>query len=274
MESNETGLLSLRYHLENNAPVDLMEFTEALQALHHEYTYYCKQQGEAQSRARLNIHKVEEGSIIFELIEAARPIVRDTLSVLGGVNTLLDFWTYFHGMCTGLVYGRSIPSDGRNIKSLDNFHKFIQPLASNPDSRMQVSIIERIECNAPVTFNDCIFGLNSTEGNALQNKVSTIKEEIKNEAIQTEIMQERVILRLMQINQEQDSPKDRGIIEAFDPTKHKKLLFDDEDIKREFIEGEENFFKYLYYVDATAMLDNGRIVAYRITRLHEKFIPE
>ena len=40
------------------------------------------------------------------------------------------------------------------------------------------------------------------------------------------------------------------------------------------MQSDENVFKALYYVDATALYQEGRIKAYRITRVYESFVPE
>lgn len=63
------------------------------------------------------------------------------------------------------------------------------------------------------------------------------------------------------------------LIEAFDP-KARKLIFADKSIKQEFAEGEENIFTHIYYVDVTVMYNEGKIVAYRIDKVHDKFLPE
>ena len=40
------------------------------------------------------------------------------------------------------------------------------------------------------------------------------------------------------------------------------------------MESDQNAFKSLYYVDAIAMYQEGRIIAYRITNLHDVFEAE
>lgn len=260
---NHTNQPRLRYHLENNAPVDLIEFTRGLQCLHDEYVRYAKTKGEAHAKARLSIYKVEEGSIVFELAEVLPPVI----AYLGSANTIIQFGEYLNRMVTGLVKGNDLPPEGRNKKSLNNLHDFIQPLASNPDSKLGVTVI-----NGNVTYENCTFNINSTEGNALQNIANSTKEKLEEETPKLSESKDRVLLRLMQIDKAQESKHDKGVIEYFDKDK-KKLLFDNDEIKREFTESDENFFKYLYEVDATALYNNGRIVAYRITKVHSKFDP-
>ena len=257
----------LRYHLENNAPVDLMDFTQSLQALQSEYTRFSKLRGAMDPRARLNIQKVEDGSIVFELIEAMPSV----LAVAGGVNTLVEFGTYLHRMVTALTTDSSLPEEGNNKESLDNTSKFIQPLASNPQSQLSVDV--KGEIHGDVVFNDCIFNIGSNEGNALQNRANAAKEALSEEANRTEEVRTHVLLRVARLDREPESKQDRGIIEAFDPRNAKKLLLDDE-VKSWFMQSDENVFKALYYVDATALYQEGRIKAYRITRVYESFVPE
>ena len=79
---------------------------------------------------------------------------------------------------------------------------------------------------------------------------------------------------MARLDREADSKQDRGIIEAFEVNKARKLLFDDDSIKARFMESDQNAFKCLYYVDAIAMYQEGRIIAYRITNLHDVFEAE
>ena len=123
-------------------------------------------------------------------------------------------------------------------------------------------------------FNNCTFNLNSTEGNAIQNRAQGAKEELQEQMTRTEELKTNTILRLACLDRKADSKQDRGIIEVFDPQKPRKLLFDDETIKAQFVESDQNAFKCLYYVDAIAMYQEGRIVAYRIIKLRDIIEPE
>ena len=252
----------LRYRLENNAPVDLLDFTQSLQALQGEYTRYLKERGRTQSSTRLNIQKVEEGSIIFELIEATLPTA---LAIAGGTNTLVEFGTYLCKFAKSLITGDTIPADGYNRESLDNIAKFIQPLVSNPHSKLEVNVYY-----GDFSYHDCTFSATSTEGNALQNRANAAKEQLKEETDRTKETKTHVLLRLAQLNREMESKHDRGIIEEFGASKPKKLLLDDE-VKSWFMDSDENVFKRLYYVDATALYQEGKIQAYRITKVYESF---
>lgn len=265
----KSELVYLRYHLENNAPVDLLDFTESLQALQGEYVRFLKQRGRNGTNARLNIQKVQEGSIIFELIEAALPSV---VSIASGANTLVEFGGYLAKMVHSLTKGKKIPAEGYNKESLMNISKFIQPLARNPDSKLEVMV--NVSDGSQVTFSHCTFNIDTTEGNALQNRALGAQEELQEQMTRTEELKTNTILRLACLERKADSKQDRGIIEVFDPQKPRKLLFDDETIKARFVESDQNAFKCLYYVDAIAMYQEGRIVAYRIIKLRDIIEPE
>lgn len=267
-QNQTTELVYLRYHLENNAPVDLLDFTDSLLAIQSEYSHFLKHRGRHGINARLNIKKVEEGSIVFEFMEAALPTA---LMAAGNANTLIDFGKHLKDLAQSLTTGRTIPAEGYNQESLSNISKIVQPLARNPDSNLGFSVMTN---GGQTTFNDCTFILNSTEGNALQNRAQGAKEQLRDSISRTEECKEHVLLRLARLDRETDSKQDRGIIEAFDADKARKLLFDDDSIKARFMESDKNAFKCLYYVDAIAMYQEGRITAYRITNLHEVFEDE
>lgn len=264
-------LVYLRYHLENNTPVDLLEFTQSLQALQNEYSRFLRDRGATSTKARLNIQKVEEGSIVFELIEAL-PIAAlpGVVHLAGHVNTLVEFGTYLHQMVKALVHSKPVPAEGRNTETLKHLSTFMQPLVNNAGSNLSVEVNAVVNGNI---YQQCTFTLDSLEGNALQNQASRISKELAEEVVKTEEYKEKVLLRLERLDREVDSKQDRGVIEAFDPKKPRKLLFD-EVTKDRFMESDQNAFKYLYYVDAIALYEQGRIIAYRITKLHEVFDPE
>ena len=271
MTQNQTPeLVYLRYHLENNAPVDLLEFTQSLQALQSEYSRFLRDRGATSTKARLNIQKVEEGSIIFELIEALPIALPGVIHLVGNVNTLVEFGTYLHRMVKALVHSESVPAEGRNPESLKHLSVFMQPVANNSGSNLSVEVNGVMNGNI---YNQCNFTIDSLEGNALQNQASRLSKELAEEIVKTEEYKEKVLLRLERLDREVDSKQDRGVIEAFEPKKPRKLLFD-EAIKDRFMESDQNAFKYLYYVDAIALYEQGRIIAYRITKLHEVFEPE
>jgi hypothetical protein len=216
----------------------------------------------------LNIKKVEEGSIVFEFIEAVLPTA---IVAAGNANTLIDFGQHLKNLAQSLTTGSQIPAEGYNQESLSNISKIVQPLARNPDSNLGFSVMTD---GGQTIFNNCTFNLNSTEGNALQNRAQGAKETLRENISRTEESKEHVLLRLARLDREADSKQDRGIIEAFEVNKARKLLFDDDSIKARFMESDQNAFKCLYYVDAIAMYQEGRIIAYRITNLHDVFEAE
>lgn len=262
---NTAKEVCFRYHLKNSSPIDLVDFTKSLQAIQDEYVHYSERKGATRIRARLNLHKVEHGSIICDIIEA----IPSAVSHLGAVNTLFEFGGYLKSTVEALLKGTQLPTDARNMRSMDNLSSLVTPLARTPNSELT---IQTIDLGSGNSFEHCTFNITTTDGNALQNLAQNTKIELEDEVLKTEEQKSKVLLRLMQINKEQASLQDKGVIEAFDKNK-KKLLYENDDIKREFTEGDENFFKYLYEVDATALYNDGRLVAYRITKVHTKFDP-
>lgn len=257
----------LRYHLDNNEPIDLLDFTKSLQALQNEYATFVEARGHVPMKARLNIQRVEAGSVIIEIIESALPAA---ISAIGDFNTLVEFGLYLGEVIGALRRGGSVPANAYNHKSLENISTFIQPLASNPESTLKMEIHGTV--NGNIYVGNC-FDMNSVEGNAVQNRINTAKSQIDTEITKTEEAKSHVLLRLARLDRETESKHDRGIIEAFDPKATRKLLIDDE-VKSWFMSSDENVFKNLYYVDATALYQEGRIKAYRITKVYERFLME
>lgn len=161
-------------------------------------------------------------------------------------------------------------SKGRNKASLQNIQDLVAPVAKNSNSTLACCAFDLGTNN---TFDGCTFNNNTQEGNAIQNVSKTAQGILEESLHKTEEPRTHVLLRFAQISPEEKSKSDKGIIEAFLPQVKRKLLMD-EDIKRHFMDADENLFKHLYDVDATAMYQEGAIVAYRITKVHERFNPD
>ena len=258
--------VSFRYYLKNSAPIELLDFTKSLEAIQDEYTHFIETKGVSKAQTRLNIHEVKQGSIICEIIEAIPTIA----TTVGSINTLFEFGSDIRTATMALIKGTEIPSEAKNARSLSNLSNIVSPLARTPNSTLT---LQTIDLGSGNQFENCTINISTTEGNALQNLANIKKQELTSETTKTEESKSNVLLRLVQINKEQETLQDKGIVEAFDKNK-KKLLFKSEEVKKTITDGNENFFKYLYYVDVTAMYSSDRIVAYRIDKVHDKFLPE
>lgn len=68
-----------------------------------------------------------------------------------------------------------------------------------------------------------------------------------------------------------NNAKNRGVIDSILPGRAMKVLFDDEEVKREMLYGEDNPLTSVYVVDVKVETSQDKPVAYCIVKLHEVF---
>lgn len=68
-----------------------------------------------------------------------------------------------------------------------------------------------------------------------------------------------------------NNAKNRGVIDSIFPGHAMKVLFDDENIKRMMLYGEDNPLTSVYVVDVKVETSQNKPVAYRIVKFHEMF---
>lgn len=249
---------TLRYHLRNTRPVELSEFTASLQAIHSEYQAFARERGLSGYDVKLHVHHIENGSLIIDMAEYATAGV---LPFIGEVVTVVEFAKLIKDVISWKLegWGKSITK-----RTLENCSNMVQPVAVDPLSTLDLSVLKGSN-----TFKDCVFQIGNQEANAFQNHARRAIKSMKEEIPANEVI-ERVLLKIHQMKAGSASEKaDRGIIESI-ADDAKKLLLDDE-VKQILVYGEENPFTKLYYVDVIPMASSGRIVAYRVIKVHESF---
>lgn len=250
---------AFRYYLKNEKPVDLLEFTESLKAIQDEYTEYAKSIGLEIANSKLYILKVQEGSIICDLVEY---FSAGLLPFAEGANTICDFYTHIKGTFDYLSQKSNKRPDNLSRQTLSNFKKIVQPITADRGAKIEFSVIE-----GNVTYNNCNFLASSHDANAAQNIANAEAEKLKEVSTENSVF-ERVVLRITQLNSEKKQA-DRGIIESISK-QPRKIIFRDND-KEVFTSSDDNPFRYFYLVDAQKLISQNRVIAYDILKVHDRF---
>lgn len=250
----------LRYHFQHSQPVQLSSFLGSLSALNEEYSSFTKQRGEKLIKSGLYLSKVEEGSIICDFVVL---LGSGVLPIVESANSLVEFFQNMKRIWDALLGKGSLP-DGTTNKSLQHASDILTPVAEDNHSSISFKVIDPKNCTI---FQDCQININSQEGNAMQNSAS---REISSRQSQelSECVYERELLQLQQLNKNKSA--DLGLIERISP-KSVKLLLRDEDKDVLTIEGEDNPFQWFYWVDVKTKIANGKLVAYEVLKVHDKF---
>jgi hypothetical protein len=149
-----------------------------------------------------------------------------------------------------------------NKSDLDNFSKIVEPVAKDMAAQLNVSVND----GSTVVMN---FGLTSIEANAVQNAIGR-QTMLRPDDIEQDFFEREALFFYQTRDDVKAQTGDKGVIERFSD-KPVKLLFASEEVKRAVLEVEENIFRLVFIVDVRVHKVSGRVAAYTVYRVHERF---
>lgn len=255
----------------NDAPIDLLDFTNALTAIALEHTAAIQnaRQGISPEDTRLLLLDVRKGSIIMELVSLTTMF----LSQAETINTSVDFVKNLSSWASALRNpgGRMPVPEGQphsvTVKHINNFQKIAKPVMDDPNGRF--SLYAKLQ-----------------EGNALSEFVLTREaastsyqnlEDQRRELDQTESrVHKKVIMRLHQLSADSlktgKKSSEKGIIEQVDMIPRTLIYVSElagQRIKEEITNSDGNTLKKVFVVDVNVETIDGKPKAYRIINLHD-----
>lgn len=253
--------ISLTIEINNKKPVELVELTKSLIALGNQYNNFIQKNGgtEEEKNAKLYIKEVRHGSIIFDLVDyvvvGMIPFVENVNSVAAFAILCKKAFDFFTGK------SETVP-EGLTVQDYKDFSQMVQPIVSDRGSAMNVGTT--VNGNHNIIFN-----INNLEANAAQNICRDFIEKSKQKELNSSA--ERVVMSLYQTRSNVE--KDTGNKATIDAIHNRpvNIIFDDENIKLSILKGDDNPYLYAYLVDVKIETAAGKIIAYRITKLHESF---
>ena len=252
----------LRYHFQHSQPVQLSSFVQSLEALSEEFAAFSHARGDKLMSPGLYLEKVEEGSIICDLVVQ---IGKDVIPMIEGLNTLVEFFQHLKTIWNHFL-GRGELPPNVSTKSLQRASAVVTPAAEDPKSSLVASVMEVTNGSINV-YENCNITINNQESNALQNSVNREVTTRKEQEVEEHVY-ERELLQLSQLNK--DKSADYGTIEKLSP-KPMKLLFNEDDKGLLTMETDENPFQWLYWVDVRTLVVGGKVKAYEILRVRNRF---
>lgn len=253
--------IRLHIHIEDTQPMELLDLTGSLVALNNQYVAYLKRHPEQNinSDAKLYIKEIRHGCVIVELIDtlavAALPFIENANSIIGFVGYCKDAISYF--------LGKSSDNPGLTISDCRDFGNIVNPIAADNGAVINIGTYINGDINIGLKAD-------SVESNAIQNAV---RKEIERLSVreQTDIHRS-VLMTWQQASSDiKNNAKNRGVIDSIFPGRAMKVLFDDDDIKRVMLYGEENPLTSVYVVDVKVETSQNKPIAYRIVKFHEMF---
>lgn len=246
--TNKENPAELVVHIQNQAPIELLDFTQTMTSLAVEYNHHSNTDD-----VKLYIKKVESGSIIATLMASAPAL----LPFVEHANSVIEFASHLKRV-TDYLKGEPVPKPPLDRHTLNNINQIVEPVAKDRGAVINIGTLN-------VYGNDNRFSINSTEANAIQNAARREMESLK-EPISA--YQDKVVLYFSQARGD-NKKGDKGVIELISK-KEVKVAFDSQELKsRMIIDVDYNIFDRAYLVDVKVQTVNDKPVLYTITEFYE-----
>lgn len=255
----------LKIKINNNQPVELLELTKSMLALANQYNRYVDKNAEfaAERESKLLVNEVKTGCIEFDLIELVSvsiiPFMDNTNTIIGFAKLVKDIFDYLLRGST--EDAKEPPLDVSDLKDMSGF---VSMVANDSGSNTTISTV--VNGNVSFTFN-----IDSTNANAFQNIAKKKIEQLT--GVEDTGIRKNVLFTWYQArrpSKKEEARGNKGIIEDISK-KSMNVFFDNDTIKDEMINTDINIFKMGFVVDVKPQEARGRLVAYKITKVHERF---
>jgi len=254
--------ISLLIEIKNKKPLELMDLTKSFVALASQFNSYVSENGDSKvtREAKLFVKEIRTGSIIMELYEIATIGV---LPFVENVNTIVGFAGYIKDAYNFLL-GKS---DEKPTEFTSNDYRelsqIVNPVANDNASQINIS----------ATINNHIenqFNISSLEANAVQNVIDKAIKELKVPELANDI-KTKVLLKWWQTRTDVKAKAgNKGVIDELSD-KPMNITFEDENLNEEMLHKDYNPNETVYVVDVKLQTVSGKLVAYKVVKLHETF---
>ncbi|MBS0647315.1 MAG: hypothetical protein JSR97_12115 [Verrucomicrobia bacterium] len=252
--------IRLVIEIKNKQPLELLDLTKSLVSLASQFNSYASKNGDSKENreAKLYVKEIRSGSIILELIEMATIGV---IPFLENVNTIVGFADYTK-KAFNYFLGKSDNKPDLTPTDYKELSQIVNPVAN--DNGSQINMSTTINGNVELHVH-----LDSLEANAIQNR---FEKELKSLKIpeMSDDTKTKVLLTWFQArNDMKSNVGNKGTIEDLS-AKPMNIVIDDDAIKDEMLH-KENPFTTVFVVDVKLQHVNGKVVAYKVVKLHGSF---
>lgn len=257
----------LEITINNTSPVSLTDLTLSLLAVGHQFETFIENEfsSEASAKSELLIKEVRTGSIVFELVAQALPIIPllwQGGALLEWANYAKDTLEWLQGKCTS-------PPRELTKNDLKQWHSILEPVAKDNGSQLNFTVSD-----GGAVINQ--FFINSDGANAAQNK---IKRHIGTlEEPSDSIFRKRVMTWYQAKFDNASQTGNKATIESIN-TRPLRVLFDNNAVKSQMFEQGvllgKPWHQLAYIVDVSVQSINGQNRVYTILNFYpeETFDP-
>ncbi|WII95959.1 hypothetical protein LU276_03865 [Moraxella haemolytica] len=230
-------------HIQNHEPIELKDFATSMNALACEYEQ--KHKGEV----KLLIKEIRQGSIIATLITAGVAV----LPFAEHANTILDFGNHLMNILSYLKGDKASSQPPLTQQSLTNIHKFVEPVAKDGGSIVQVE------------GNNNMIIINSAEAKEIQRNAQLELSRLNAPMTGTH---KKALLYFNQTRADNKHGGDKGVIEAISP-KEVKVIFDTPELKNRIIRESDKVYDNAYIVDVNVQTIKDKPALYTVMDFYE-----
>lgn len=253
----------LEIKINNQRPVGLKDLSMSLLAFNHQFHKFVESETKKETEigTELIIKEVRSGSIIIELVSQAAPII----PLLWEGGSLLQWSKVVQDICNWLLGKLEKPPRDVTKQDLQEWNKFIEPVAKDHGSQMNINVSDGIAVINQIT-------LNSTEANAIQNQISRLIDDMDTPE---ENVHKRKVMYWYQAKFDPDSDTgNRAIIDDLYKGSL-KVIFENNAVKEAMLHPDPNFKKpwheLAYIVDVEVETVRGVPKVYKVLRYYPEY---
>lgn len=257
----EAKNISLRVEIKNKEPLELIELTKSLTSLSNQYNSYTESNGftEKERHAKLYVKEIKSGSVILDLMEYASIGV---IPFAENVNTIVGFTEYFGKAVKHFIKGEGNKPE-LSIQDCKDLSQIVNPIAKDDGSQLNMSV--KIDGD----FHQHIH-LDSRDANVLQNLLKTeIKEKLEPKT--GDLIENAIMVFYQTRNKIDGKSGNKVIIDDAVEGKALNVVFADKKLKKQILKGDDNPNNFAFQVDIKIKTSDGKIIAYEVLKLHDKF---
>ncbi|MBX3584744.1 MAG: hypothetical protein KF810_22950 [Rhizobiaceae bacterium] len=251
--------------LDLDDPVEIGDFASLFAGIGGQFDDYIRENHpDLKGRAQMYVREVRRGSIVADLF----PNIPDLIEYMDDALIVLAFGALFSKRIRALIGGHHLPDAKKS--DLHEIGKTIRAVAHDSGGQMR---IESLKFQQGVWVNNLEIEIDTQEARAAEK---TIEDQKRALDVVASVDYERVLMTFER-SRKSDSTVNKAtgelVVIAEVSDKPKALIYAsdlaEQKIKHEIHEADDNIYKKGFVVDANARLNNGRVVAYAVTAVHQ-----
>lgn len=258
MEAKDTVL---KIHVEHSRPIEINEFTSALNAVGSLFSTFAQKNGDCKETAgaKLYVEKIQEGCIDVFLCEQ---IAAGLLPFAENINLIFEFAKNIKSITEYFFESKGEKPD-LSAKECKDLHDMVGITAGDNNGRMEMSVTDRV--SGGNVYVGCI--INSIYANGLQNQMHNEIAGMKSDS--EEHIYARQLMTIYQMRGDMGTDKgDKAVIDAISKNKL-AVVFETDELKEQILHSDSNPTKKAFLVDVVVQTVAGRIAAYKVMALHD-----